>query len=202
MVCNSLGYASIHAFYPNMSKFFQTKFQFSNIDAGHISSIPYLIASFTVPILGSLLSYVGEAYFEILLFSSIGMILMVHLTYLTLRDVTEPGQQGGLFCFLPLFLFGLGHALFTTLQGPTVPKLIKDQNQLPNVLSYIKITESSGITIFTYLAGYIRQISNGYSGVILLLSVCSAISMSASYTLMEENKAAGTHTFNIASLTQ
>ena len=60
MVINSFGYASMHAFYPNMSKFFQTKFQFSNVDAGHISSIPYLIASFTVPIFGTVLNYFGD----------------------------------------------------------------------------------------------------------------------------------------------
>ena len=191
MVINSFGYASMHAFYPNMSKFFQTKFQFTNVDAGHISSIPYLIASFTVPIFGTMLNYFGESYYEILLFFSIGMILTVHMTYLMLSDVTDPDATGGLFCILPLVLFGLGHALFTTLQGPTVPKLIKDNSQLPNVLSYIKISESTGITIFTYLAGYIRQISNGYSGVIFLLSICCTISMSASYTLIEENKAVG-----------
>ena len=191
MVINSLGYASIHAFYPNMSKFFQTKFQFSNVDAGHISSIPYLIASFTVPLLGTMLGYFGESYYEIMLFGSIGMILIVHMSYLMMSDVTEPGAEVSVFCILPLILFGLGHALFTTLQGPTVPKLVRDNSQLPTTLSLIKITESSGITIFTYLAGYIRQVSNSYSGVILLLSVCSMVSMTASYTLIEENKAAG-----------
>ena len=88
MVCNAFGYASVHAFYPNMSKFFQSKFQFSNVEAGHISSIPYLIASFTVPLLGTALTYFGESYYEVMLFGSIGMILMVHMTYLMMRDVT------------------------------------------------------------------------------------------------------------------
>ena len=115
MVINSFGYASMHAFYPNMSKFFQTKFQFSNVDAGHISSIPYLIASFTVPIFGTALNYFGDSYYEILLLASIGMIFTVHVTYLSLSDITGEGAQGGIFCVLPLILFGLGHALFTTL---------------------------------------------------------------------------------------
>ena len=82
MVCNSFGYASVHAFYPNMSKFFQTKFQFSNVDAGHISSIPFLVASFSVPLMGSAIAYIGDSYFEILLFASVGMILTIHMTYL------------------------------------------------------------------------------------------------------------------------
>ena len=92
---------------------------------------------------------------------------------------------------LPLILFGLGHALFTTLQGPTVPKLLKDHSQLPNVLSSIKITESLGITFFTYVSGYIRSISSGYSGVIFMLTLCSMVSMGASYVLIEEQKSAG-----------
>jgi len=60
MMINAFGYASIHAFYPNLSKFFQTKFNYSNIEAGHVSSLPYLIASFTVPFLGSLTGYLGQ----------------------------------------------------------------------------------------------------------------------------------------------
>jgi len=54
-IVDSLGYSAIHAFYPNMSKFFQEKYDFTNTEAGMISSLPYLIASLSVPIFGSLL---------------------------------------------------------------------------------------------------------------------------------------------------
>ena len=84
MVINAFGYAAIHAFYPNMSKFFQTKFNFTNVEAGTISSLPYLIASFTVPFLGSLTAYLGEKYFELLLALSSGMVVIVHMCYLSL----------------------------------------------------------------------------------------------------------------------
>lgn len=57
---------------------------------------------------------------------------------------------------MPLFPFGLGHALFTTMQAPTVPKLVKNKDDLPRVFTYVKITESIGITLFVYLAGVIR----------------------------------------------
>ena len=88
MVCNSFEFSSVRAFYPNMSKFFQTKFGFSNVDAGHISSIPVLVASFTAPLMGSAVAYIGDSYFEILLFSSVGMILFTYMTYLLQTDVT------------------------------------------------------------------------------------------------------------------
>ena len=55
-IVNAFGYSSVHAFYPNISKFFQEKFDFSNTEAGVISSIPYGIASISVPVIGSLLS--------------------------------------------------------------------------------------------------------------------------------------------------
>ena len=59
------------------------------MDSGHISSIPYLIASFSVPFLGSLISRMGESYFEVLLMGAIGMVLGVHITYLMLQDVSD-----------------------------------------------------------------------------------------------------------------
>jgi nitrate/nitrite transporter NarK len=45
-------FGSIHAFYPNMSKFLRNNYGFSNIHAGHLSSIPYIVGSLTVPIFG------------------------------------------------------------------------------------------------------------------------------------------------------
>lgn len=126
------------------------------MQAGSISSLPYLVASFTVPFLGSLTSYLGETYFELMLFASIAMVLAVHICYLTLSDVTEEGEVGGWITVLPLIPFGLGHALFTTMQAPTVPKLVKNKDHLSRVFTYIKITESMIITLFVFMAGYVR----------------------------------------------
>lgn len=91
MLITSCGYASVHAFYPNMSKFLQTRFQFSNVQAGHISALPYLVASLLMPFLGTLVSYLGSAYFELMNFAAIGLVLAVHMFYLSLLDVTEEG---------------------------------------------------------------------------------------------------------------
>ena len=114
MIINAFGYASVHAFYPNMSKFYQTRFGFSNVEAGHISSIPYLIASFSVPFMGSAVSHLGESYFEMLMLGSIMIVLMVHICYLMMSDVPEE-QMAGVENVIPLIPFGFGHALFTTL---------------------------------------------------------------------------------------
>lgn len=59
--------------------------------------------------------YLGETYFELMLFGSIAMVLGVHMCYLSISDVTDEGQVGGWITVLPLIPFGLGHALFTTM---------------------------------------------------------------------------------------
>ena len=88
---NAFGYGCLHAFYPNISKFFQDKFQFEPLYAGFISAIPYMFQSLSVPFLGGLTSYYGEAYFEVLLFTSVAIILTIHAYYLFIPDVTEEG---------------------------------------------------------------------------------------------------------------
>ena len=115
MIVNGFGYAGIHAFYPNMSKFFQVRFQFSNVQAGSISSLPYAIASISVPFFGGFTSYLGESYFEVLTFCSISFVFFTHLYLLMLSDVTQEGMDGGWTAIFPMIPFGFGHALFTTL---------------------------------------------------------------------------------------
>ena len=94
MMNNGLGYASIHVFYPNISKFFQSRFNFSMVQAGFISSIPYTVSSLSVPFIGGMISYLGEAYFEFMLFSTVSAVLSVHLFYLAINDVTDEGTVG------------------------------------------------------------------------------------------------------------
>lgn len=146
-VVDSLGYSGIHAFYPNMPKFFQEKFGFTNIEAGTISSLPYLIASLSVPVFGSLLrAYQSDKIYEFGLLASLSSVLFVHTCYLVM-----PEHISMLWIpVIPIIIFGLGHALFTTLISPTVPKLIDNNAELlPMCFSILKIVEGFTITFFT-----------------------------------------------------
>ena len=78
----TMGFASIHSFYPNMSKFLQQNYGYSNADAGHLSSIPYVVASFTVPMFGNLLTWLGEKYFERCFELAMFMICLAHVLFL------------------------------------------------------------------------------------------------------------------------
>ena len=81
-----------------------------------------------------------------------------------------------------------------------MPKIVKNPAHLPRIFTYLKIAESLGITFFVYIAGYIRQVTNSFTGVTLLLICTSCVSMMASFLLMHETKAVGTKMFDIASI--
>ena len=111
IINNSFGYGCLHAFYPNISKFFQDRWQFTPLYAGFISSIPYMFQSVTAPLLGGITTYYGEAYFEILLFYSVALLLIIHVYYMLIPDT----EVGGWWTYVPLAPFGFGHALLSTI---------------------------------------------------------------------------------------
>ncbi len=146
MVVDALGYSSIHAFYPNMPKFFQEKFDFTNTEAGTTASSPYLIASLSVPIFGSLISRIGDSNFPVGILFSLCMLLLTHVGYLMLPEHLVYKW----IAIVPILWFGLGHALFTTLLSPTVPLVLKNNvDLLPICFSLLKIFEGISITLFT-----------------------------------------------------
>jgi nitrate/nitrite transporter NarK len=176
-----LGYSSIHAFYPNMSKFFQEKFGFTNIEAGSISSLPYLTASFTVPVLGSLVRSINhEKVYELGLIAGLSAIGFSHFCYLLIFDHIRYRWVP----IVPIVIFGLGHACFTTLVAPAVPYVIgNDFELLPTCLSLLKVVEGFSITGLQQVSGAIRETTGNYTCVSLLLMVCSLSSITACYEL-------------------
>ena len=114
IINNAFGYGSVHALYPNISKFFQDRFQYTPLYAGFISSLPYMCQSFSSPFLGGVTSYFGKAYFEPLLLFSVALLFSIHVYYCLLSDVTAEGEVGGLATIVPMVPFGLAHSLFTT----------------------------------------------------------------------------------------
>lgn len=129
-----------------MSKFFQQKFGFSNTEAGTAASIPYLIASLSVPILGSLLLRVGESKYALGVFWSLCILLASHSCYLLLPDNLDMKWL----VLSPIVMFGFGHAMFTTVLSPNVPMIIKNNSELlPVCFSIMKVAEGVMITVFT-----------------------------------------------------
>jgi hypothetical protein len=153
-----------------MSKFLQENFSYTNSEAGHLSSIPYIVASVAVPIFGNILSYAGEKHFELfqalaLFFIAAGQILF--------RTLQNAGIKSELRILIPILFLGLGHALFTTLQGSLVKKLCDNPKLIPKIFSILKILEGTSISITIYANGLIRQATGSYFCVSLILITCS-----------------------------
>jgi nitrate/nitrite transporter NarK len=110
----SFGFSGIHAFYPNMSKFLQQKFNFSNEEAGNTAALPYLVASFATPIFGKVVQTIGQTRFEKLVLLALILMMTVHFSFLTIdAENSTEFQINGL-----ILMFGMSHALFSTLQTP------------------------------------------------------------------------------------
>ena len=72
-----------------------------------------------------------------------------------------------------------------------MPKLVKNEKHLSRVFNLIKITESLGIMFFVYLAGYIRQTTDSFTGVTFMMLCCAFIALLANVALISETKAVG-----------
>lgn len=86
MAMYSFGFACIHSFYPNMSNFLQLRFNFDNEAAGHIASLPFIIAGFSTPIFGIVISRIGSSFYEMIALLGASIIFMVHFTLFMMRD--------------------------------------------------------------------------------------------------------------------
>lgn len=89
----SIAYATTHAFYPNFSKFLQQNYKFSNEEAGHLSSIPYIFSSVAVPLMGHILGFTGGASYSKFLVAAAILTFMAHSSFFVLNnDVDETGK--------------------------------------------------------------------------------------------------------------
>jgi len=70
-----------------MSKFLQKTFGMTNATAGSLASIPYLFASLTVPLFGSILSVIGQNQYELALTCSPLSILTAHSLFMVMSKV-------------------------------------------------------------------------------------------------------------------
>ena len=105
-----------------------------------------MIASLSVPILGSLILRVGESKYALGIFWSLCIILAAHTSYLVMPEHLDIRWL----VLSPIVLFGFGHAMFTTVLSPNVPLIIQNNSELlPVCFSIMKIAEGIMITAST-----------------------------------------------------
>jgi len=154
LIVDTLTYSTVKTFYPNLSKFFQQDFGFSNVEAGSISSIPNLVGIFSVPIIGYLFA---ERSPILGLLAALLFIESSLLSYLAM-----PSASTGLLTIAPMISFGFGHAIFSTLRSLITPLVIADKSLLPMCLSLISILSQFGISASIQHAGHLIKETGSY----------------------------------------
>jgi len=146
-----------------------------------ISSLPNLISSLAVPLIGYLFS--NNTNLPGWLFS-LAIILVSHTSYLIIPDHLAIRWL----TVIPIFIFGFGHATFSTLRVPIVPQLITEKEFLPICFSIMSINSSLAIAVFTMIAGWLREWTESYTSVTLLMLGCNIIALFSCYKLAYAEK--------------
>ena len=84
-----------------------------------MASLPFIIAGFSTPVFGIVISKIGETYYELMAMLGAAIIFIVHFSLYLMNDALE-GAAPKYLAVAPIALFGIGHALFVTVSGPTV----------------------------------------------------------------------------------
>ena len=151
VVVAAVGLGGIHGFYPNLSKFFQERFNYDNEEAARITAAPYMVGSIVTPLSGFLLTKVGPNYYEKIIMVSLALLLAVHAAYWLM-----PNGKGDMWCVVPILVFGAAHSMFTTCFSPMVRKLISETDLLPFCFSMLALVNKMSVASSCYIAGLIR----------------------------------------------
>lgn len=137
-----------------------------------------------MPVVGYYAGKIGEARFEQVVMWSLMLVASTHFCFLVLPYETMLGS--GFWAVAPLVPFGLGHAIYVTMLGPIMPKILGEEHkdQLTMCLSIMKIIEGLWITIVTYLFGSLRMRYGNYNLVIFLELLCALGAAACSYMLI------------------
>jgi nitrate/nitrite transporter NarK len=151
-------YASLHAFYPNFSKFLQQNYGFTNNEAGHLSSIPYMLAAIMVPIVGHLLSFVSPRQYTSTLSLAMLCIMIAHASFLFLKhEVNDKGQLDTPWIVIPpIVAITVAHSLTSTIQVPLFNNYASNPKLMSKVMSLMKILEGLSISVTMYTTGHLR----------------------------------------------
>lgn len=102
----------------------------------------------------------SELHYEMLILVGLSILCSAHFWFLMI-----PNDVQSAIVVLPLVLIGLGHAVFSLMMGPIMPKVIANKEILTNCLSIQKIVESIIIMVFTQAVGSLRGSTGNYTAV-------------------------------------
>lgn len=187
-LCIILVNCIIHSFYPNMSKFLQENFHYSNTEAGHLSSLSYIISMIVIPVLGYLMSFYKIDCYELNQVGQSIFLLVAHCTFIALRF--RAGQDGQQQELVPasIVLIGLAQSLYCVTFAPITKKYCSNE-EMPTFMSFLKITEGFTLCLALYFTGHLRQTCGSYTSVSLFLIALSATCLVIALCLLHATNA-------------
>ena len=169
VLADSLILIAIKTFYPNMSKFYQETYGFSNTEAGTLASVPNLVGSLLCTPIGALFS-ISQSLNGWLL--SYVLVLGSHASYLLIPTNTEQSQMMSL---APLLMFSVGHAGVSTLRYPSVMYSINNKAFVPMVLSTLSIVSGTIIPGSLDVSTYLYEEYKDYTVVTVYMTIAASI---------------------------
>ncbi|CAD8084472.1 unnamed protein product [Paramecium primaurelia] len=168
LIC-TLTLGSYTPFLDDANDFLQEKFEFTNVQAGKVLTIPYLMAAITSPFFGPYIDKVGKRRKFILI--TCVLFTLTHFTF----GMMPNGQHGqpNWFSVIPLMFLGSSYALYSCVLIPSIQYIVAEK-VVGTAFGLLGMFESVALAFFPIIAGYIVEISEdpqqGYSNVGLFFS--------------------------------
>ncbi|CAG9319499.1 im:7160594_1 [Blepharisma stoltei] len=183
-------YICVLTFNSIASLYFQTRFNFSSIEAGYFISITYIVAALFSPIFGILADRLGRHIYWI--FSSALMMLIVHVIFILLPDCDKCIWGG-----LNLIILGMGYSIYGSTMWGSIPFLV-DSYAAGTGFGIVTAAQNTGMTIGPIIVGaihYKTEHQYGYTYVSLFFIIVAVIGVTTASMLWVWDRKNGQHLF-------
>ena len=160
---------AIFPFIQSLTKDLVIQFGFSEVVAGSLYSVPYLMSAFLCPILGFIIDKFGRRAMWICVSSlliALSCFLMAALpTYTT----------GNYICLGPLILVGFGYSIYASALWSSIPYLVKPRT-IGSAFGLVTSLQACGLTFSPYIAGLLEtKHETNYSSAYVFLGSLATI---------------------------
>ena len=151
MVCINcyVVYTDVSCFNNIASKFYQTRFKYSSVEAGSIISITYVVAAILCPIFGKIVDKIGRRV--ILILFSAACVTLVHVMFILTPDGDKP-----VYPIFYMVLMGLGYSIYASVMWASIPYLVEPKT-IGTAFGVATSVQNLGLAVGPLLVGYINE---------------------------------------------
>jgi len=170
-----LCFMSFFPFLNIANTYMQRRFNLASTLAGGLLAIPYSVAGLLTPILSNIIDRKGKK-------ATLLILTCFILSYNHFSLAALPNHDGSLAIIMPLVVFGVFFALYTSLLIPCI-SVIADEKVVGTAMGIIYSGQNTGLAIGPLIVGSIlsdsNQIIGQYNDMSIVLGVCSFLAACA-----------------------